>query len=68
MVHLTRSRYPGMGEVGLYRMPVTLHVTYCGQRDVTQHEVDTLEKNVDCDDCIQAKAWEEIDALVDGQA
>ena len=60
-MHLMRKRYTGMGEVGLFRMPVALHITYCGLSDITSHEIDTLEKNVDCDECIQAKSWEEID-------
>lgn len=40
-------------------MPTSLHVTYCGRKGITGSEVDMLEKNVDCDDCIQAKAWKE---------
>lgn len=60
-MHLIRERYAGIADVGLFRMPSTLYTTYCGLRDITVHEVDTLEKHVDCDDCIQAKAWEDID-------
>jgi len=63
MMHLSRKRYMGMATEGLFRMPTTLHVTYCGQSGLTTHEVDTLEKNVDCDECIQAKTWEEIDLM-----
>jgi hypothetical protein len=62
-MHLMRRSYTGIVDEGLYRMPTTLHVTYCGLRDVTRHDVDTREKYVDCDECIQAKAWEDIDAL-----
>ena len=63
-MHLLRQRYVGMADDGLFRMPTTLHTTYCGLRDITKHEVDTLESAVDCDECIQAKAWEDIDNLI----
>jgi len=66
-MHLMRKRYLGTAEQGLFRMPMALHVTYCGLRDITTHDVDTLEKNVDCDDCLQAKAWEDIDAAATAQ-
>jgi hypothetical protein len=62
-MHLMRKRYTGMAATGLFRMPTPLHTTYCGLRDITTHEIDTLEKNIDCDECIQAKAWEDIDAI-----
>jgi hypothetical protein len=56
-----------MATEGLYRMPTTLHVTYCGRTGVTTHEIDTVETKVDCDDCFQAKAWEDIDAAEDAK-
>ena len=64
MMHLSRVRYTGMATEGLFRMPTTLHTTYCGRTGVTGHEID-VEKFVDCDECIQAKAWEEIDAAAE---
>ena len=67
MMHLSRARYTGMGTEGLFRMPITLHTTYCGRTKVTEHEID-VEKYVNCDDCIQAKTWEEIDAIADAAA
>lgn len=61
MMHLSRKRYIAMAEQGLYRMPTTLHVTYCGRSGVTSHEVDTLEKHITCQDCITAMCYEEMD-------
>ena len=61
MMHLWRHRYMGTALEGLFRMPTTLYITYCGLRDVTSHEVAASEKHVDCDECFAAKVYEEID-------
>lgn len=59
MKHISFKSYRGMVEQGLFRMPGTMHETYC-RAHVRPHEID--DDNPTCDDCMDAKTWEIIDA------
>ena len=60
MLHLSRSTFLGMVDESGWRIPATLHVTYCRQTAIPAEEIGT-EETVDCDECIQALLWEQID-------
>jgi hypothetical protein len=62
-MHLSRSTFQNMTMVGLWKLPTTLHITYCGQK-VSAGDVGP-EPVVDCDECISSLMWEEIDRFAD---
>lgn len=59
MKHISHSTFRGNADDGVFIMPVTLHRTYC-RIDVQVNEIDN--ENPTCDDCMDAKTWEIIDA------
>lgn len=65
MKHISQCTFVGMGVSGQFRLPVTMHRTYC-HSVVNASEIDN--ENPSCDDCIDNKVWEEIDARVEAEA
>jgi len=65
-LHLSRSTFSATVEQGMFRLPTTVHITYCG-KNVLNSEVG-VGKFVNCLDCLDAKTWEEIDKRNERQA
>ena len=62
MKHIALEKYTIMGDDGMFRLPVAVYRTYCGKRNVGYMEIDN--EHPTCEDCMDAKTWEEIDAAV----
>ena len=62
MKHISQETWPGLRDTGLFIMPCKMHRAYCGAT-VTSAEIDN--EHPDCDPCMDAKVWEEIDKLAD---
>jgi hypothetical protein len=58
-IHISRTSYIGMVDNGRLRMPTTLHLTYCWDRDVPSTLINNNSPT--CEECMDSKAWEEID-------
>jgi hypothetical protein len=57
MLHLSRRTFLGMHDDGVWKMPTTMHITYCGKQ-VTS---DQISNKADCDECLDSQIWENID-------
>lgn len=61
MTHISFRSFVALHDNGTWRLPQTMHSTYCG-RIVLSEEI-ASDKEADCDQCQEAKSWEEIDLL-----
>jgi len=59
MTHLSSFAFSALVEQGQFRVPGTMHRTYC-RMDVSATQI--VADDPSCDDCFMAKAYEEIDA------
>lgn len=57
--HISQSSFRGSADDGVFIMPTTLHRTYC--RVVVIGALIDNETPT-CDECMDAKVWEEIDS------
>ncbi len=64
MLHISRSTYSGLKDRNGWRMPETLHRTYCGDTDISGYEIDNA--NPTCEHCMDSKVWEDIDNMNGG--
>lgn len=63
-MHLSRSTFQAMVEQGMFRLPTTVHITYCGKKVLNSEVRD--EKTAKCEECLTARTWEEIDKQEQG--
>ena len=64
-MHLSRKQYIGMEDTGSFKLPTTLHVTYCGLKGVSKRDIAPMEMTPACDECYIAHAYDLMDNAED---
>ena len=65
MKHISYISFRGRHDDGKFIMPVEMHETYC-RKVVRGFEIDNV--NPTCEECMDCKVWEEIDARTENEA